>query len=392
MKNNSDEMIKNLECMKTPLGKKSVLNQDEWNYVHSNSFKNVYGDWESKVKKDFLLSNNTVAELTGNEFSKIEGMSLTDQVEKYFSSFGNTVSSPFFGNVILDREGADSSLAHGMGRLKAVAYAGVKDVIENGVIIDADCNHKERGYNSFIVASPIKINDENYICEVVLKQNLKETKFYLHEVTEQKKFLERAFVTNSAQKPAHQGTILSILNKALDVNDKVICPMNETETKELIKIFQQFGIYRNSLSKEHDDFVKQQLQKKYDNVTKTYELQGKIYTGTFRENPHRKENKVAYEKEAKLATVLASMGFDVVLIEEDNTKEGTKPDAIVNGIVMDFKEIEAFYEHDTSKNSLGRNYRDGMRKEKSEGVVIYLHNFISNFIIRCMQANRKIYT
>ena len=101
MKNNSDEMIKNLEFMKTPLGKKSVLNQDEWNYVHSNSFKNVYGDWESKVKKDFLLSNNTVAELTGNEFSKIEGMSLTDQVEKYFSSFGNTVSSPFFGNVIL---------------------------------------------------------------------------------------------------------------------------------------------------------------------------------------------------------------------------------------------------------------------------------------------------
>lgn len=227
MKNNSDEMIKNLEFMKTPLGKKSVLNQDEWNYVHSNRFKNVYGDWESKVKKDFLLSNNTVAELTGNEFSKIEGMSLTDQVEKYFSSFGNTVSSPFFGNVILDREGADSSLAHGMGRLKAVAYAGVKDVIENGVIIDADCNHKERGYNSFIVAAPIKINDENYICEVVLKQNLKETKFYLHEVTEQKKILERAFVTNSAQKPAHQGTILSILNKALDVNDKVICPMNE---------------------------------------------------------------------------------------------------------------------------------------------------------------------
>ena len=155
--------------------------------------------------------------------------------------------------------------------------------------------------------------------------------------------------------------------------------MNETETKELIKIFQQFGIYRNSLSKEHDDFVKQQLQKNYDIVTKIYELQGKIYTGTFRENPHRKENKVAYEKEAKLATVLASMGFDVVLIEEDNTKEGTKPDAIVNGIVMDFKEIEAFYEHDTSKNSLGRNYRDGMRKEKSEGVVIYLHNFSNEY-------------
>ena len=111
--------------------------------------------------------------------------------------------------------------------------------------------------------------------------------------------------------------------------------MDEIETNDIVKIFQQFGIYRNSLSKEHNDFVNQQLQKKYDVVTKTYVLQGRTYTGTFREDSHRKENKDAYKREAKLATVLASMGFDVILIEEDNTKGGKKPDAIVNGIVMD---------------------------------------------------------
>lgn len=44
----------------------------------------------------------------------------------------------------------------------------------------------------------------------------------------------------------------------------------ETETNNLIRIFQQFGIYRNTLPKEHNEFVKMQLQKEYDTVTKTY--------------------------------------------------------------------------------------------------------------------------
>ena len=158
----------------------------------------------------------------------------------------------------------------------------------------------------------------------------------------------------------------------------------ETETTDLVTIFRQFGIYRNSLSEAHNAFVKEQLQKDYDTVTKTYELQGKTYTGTFREDSHRKENREAYAKEAKLASVLASMGFDVVLIEEDNTKQGTKPDAIVNGIVMDFKEIEAFYEKDASKNTLGNNYQNALGKKNLEGVVMYLHSFSEKFVHETM--------
>ncbi len=164
--------------------------------------------------------------------------------------------------------------------------------------------------------------------------------------------------------------------------------MNETETTELVKIFQQFGIYRNSLPEEHNDFVKQQLQKSYGVVTKTYELQGRTYTGTFREDAHRKENKDAYEKEAKLATVLASMGFDVVLIEENNSKskDGKKPDAIVNGIVMDFKEIEALNENVVGKHTVGNRYQDGMKKKPTAGVAIFLHSFSNQYISEHMEG------
>lgn len=256
----------------TPLGKKSELSEDEWNYAHSSDFKNLYGDWEQKIKQDFLLSEQTVAQLTGNEFSKKEGLSLTDQVEQYFNNINNKIESPFFGNVVLDREGADDSLAHGMGRLKAIAYAGVPDVIKNGVIIDSDFNHKNRGYNSYIIAAPVEIAKEKYICEVVLKQNKNETRFYLHEVTEQKKFLDRAFVTNLAQKPAHQGTMLNILDKTLSVNTEISCPLTangEPERKfieEYIKSInniQKFEISNENINNDYTDPI-EALEESYN--------------------------------------------------------------------------------------------------------------------------------
>ena len=118
----------------------------------------------------------------------------------------------------------------------------------------------------------------------------------------------------------------------------------QDELLELSKILKAFGTFRQDLPKEHNDFVAAQVLKTYEVVTKTYVLQGREYTGTFKEDVKRKYNKIAYEKEAKLATVLASFGFDVILIEENNSLPGKKPDAIVNGIVMDFKEIKAFSE------------------------------------------------
>ena len=233
-----------IDFLKTPTGNKSELSENEWKFSHSSEFKELYGDWEGKIKKDFLLNDDTVSKLTGDEFSRKEGFTLTEQVEQYFNEMNNSVESPFFGKVVLDREGADDSLSHRMGRLKAVAYAGVPNVIKNGVIIDSDLNHKDRGYNSYVIAAPIKIADKNYICEVVLKQNKQENRFYLHEVTEQKKFLERAFVTNPAQKPAHQGTLSNILEKTVSVNYEISCPMGINGEPE--KTFVQ-NEYRKSL-------------------------------------------------------------------------------------------------------------------------------------------------
>lgn len=126
--------------------------------------------------------------------------------------------------------------------------------------------------------------------------------------------------------------------------------------------------YKKTLSDEHNNFVKKKLKGKYETVTRTVTIWERSFTGTFKEDKYRKNNRRAYKKETKIATILASKGFDIVLLKESSSGY-KKPDALVNGIVMDFKEITG-----TSKNALGNNYQNAMRKKNSQGAVLFLVN------------------
>ena len=221
--------------MKAPNGKPTNLTERQWLQVRTKAFKDWFGDWEKNSKKNFLLKSSPVATLNGNEFSRVEGKSLTDQVEEYFKSIGNVAVSPFIGEVILDRDGADDSLAHGMGRLKAIAYAGVKDVIEKGVVVDTNENHRERGYNTMVVAAPISIGGNRHICTVVIKRNLTDNKFYLHEVTLQEKLLNEG--SNTAQKqPQRPTAIANILKDIIVSSDNVSKVVDENGEPTLDQI------------------------------------------------------------------------------------------------------------------------------------------------------------
>lgn len=201
-------------------GQQSYLSEHDWLFVRTNGFKEEYGDWEKYFKCKFLLEYPIVCSLTGNEFLPIDGESLTDQVEKYFIQLGGKAISPFFGEVTLDRKGADDSLAHGMGRLKAIAYAAVMDVIEKGILIHYDFNHKNRGYNSAVLAAPITIGEERFVCEIAITLSKDNCKFYLHEVTKQKKLLDAVFITNLAHKPsAHLGVFAKVLQNIISAKN-----------------------------------------------------------------------------------------------------------------------------------------------------------------------------
>ena len=150
-------------------------------------------------------------------------------------------------------------------------------------------------------------------------------------------------------------------------------PVSVEEAKQILED------YRKTLSKEHNKFVMKMLKKEYNIVTQSITIGEQTFTGTFKEDENRKKNREAYQKERKIAIVFSSKGFDIILLKEIEekvdlskknkviTRDKTKSDAIVNGIVMDFKEITG-----TSKNTLGNNYQDAMRKKHSQGALLFL--------------------
>lgn len=181
--------------MKAPNGKPTNLTERQWIQVRTPNFKRWFGDWEkeawAKAAMDFLEKTAPVRELSGGEFQK-DGVKLTEKVPAYFKSIGNVAHNDELGDVVLDLKGVEDSIAHGIGRLKSAAFMAVPDVIEKGFIFNREENWKERGWNTAVIVAPIKLGEDDYVCEVVVKKVRGQQRFYLHEV-EIKKTLDGVF-------------------------------------------------------------------------------------------------------------------------------------------------------------------------------------------------------
>jgi hypothetical protein len=153
-------------------------------------------------QKEFLLNGTPVAMLTGNEFAPKEGITLTQQVIAYYNSINNKAISPAYGEIILDKKGIDDDLAHGMGRMKAAAFAAVPKIIESGIVILPFGSYKKENEKilSAMVAAPILIAQKEYIGVVVLRKRQDVNKLYVHEVTLKEKLLVRQSAENSNKK------------------------------------------------------------------------------------------------------------------------------------------------------------------------------------------------
>ena len=160
------------------------------------------------AQQAFLLKGKSVVTLTGNEFSKKEGVTLTQQVTEYYSSIGGMSVSPDYGEIILDKQSVEDDFAHGVGRIKAIAYAAVPDIIEKGIVILPLAHHKQNEkIVSAMIAAPLTIGIDEYIGVVVIRQYVSgNKKLYVHEVFLKRKLLDGS--SNPAYIPAtNQGVI-----------------------------------------------------------------------------------------------------------------------------------------------------------------------------------------
>jgi hypothetical protein len=198
----------------------------------------IMDDKALAAQKDFLLNGAPVATLSGEEFSRVAGVTLTAQVAAYYRSIGGKALSPAYGEVVLDEKGVDDDFAHGVGRAKAAAFAAVPQIVERGMVILPFGRHKEdEPILSAMVAAPLAIAGKEYVGVVVIRQNkMGDNRLYVHEVTIKEKLLEKV-IQGVEKKPlvgssnptstlaTKQGAITKVLQNI--VSAKSISEFNE---------------------------------------------------------------------------------------------------------------------------------------------------------------------
>lgn len=203
-------------------GDRGVVQEDAVKYetASRNTGRDIALD-DRVSQREYLLSDNYVASLTGKEFAKSE-TPLTEKVARFYAeNYGGKVERDGVGTVLLDERSVKDSIAHGIGRNKAVAFAAVPDIIKNGAIIDRQENWKGRGYGSVTFAAPIEIANEGYVGVVVANEvTLSDGshRFYLHEVALQENLLSEEFKTgiNTGSK---QGDVAKVLKEIVTAKE-----------------------------------------------------------------------------------------------------------------------------------------------------------------------------
>lgn len=159
-----------------------------------------------------------IIQLSGNEFAKGE-VDLITQVSNYYDSIGGFVETPY-GKIELTRTGVKSSIGHGIGRNKAIAFRAVPDVLIEGKIIDYQYNWKGRGYDTAVIAAPIKIREETYYLGAIVIVETHRNSYYLHEVAIQEKEDNSVFKTGTAKNgtpSTESSSIYTLLKRLQDV-------------------------------------------------------------------------------------------------------------------------------------------------------------------------------
>lgn len=196
-----------------------------------------------------VVNMDSVCDMKGTEFAK-GTTDLITQVSNYFDSLGNIIRSKY-GDVILNRTGVKSSLGHGIGRNKAVAFTAVPNVIECGEIVNYHVNHKGRGYDTAVIAAPVTIDKTPYYMATVVVIEKNKNSYYLHEVALQKKEDGTPFKTgtvkNNGTPSGATSSIYSLLEKLQNVNN------NSMQDKPKYSLKDSDG---NELSKQQQEYFK----------------------------------------------------------------------------------------------------------------------------------------
>ena len=175
--------------------------------------------FSTRENKQAVAEMETVVSVPGYHGS-LKASDVIQTVSDFFSSIGNAAENEELGSVILRKRGIKDDISHGIGREKVAAFMAVPDVLKHGKVVDYRENWKGRGYDTAVVAAPIKISGEDYIAGVCVKRASGESRFYVHEVLSIKEGatpFNRAALKTSVDSGGDTPSMNNILSELLHV-------------------------------------------------------------------------------------------------------------------------------------------------------------------------------
>ena len=155
---------------------KSILSE-------TDILKEVEQKWNDGLRA--VTEMELVAVLDGSGFEKQEGRPLAQAVMDYYGGKEFYVNNPTLGDVKVGKRGIKSGVQHKpIYGTKIEGYKALKEIISDGIVINASRNYADRRNDIIYIAAPVKIGGDIYYAGIIINRNAEESmqNYYLHDV------------------------------------------------------------------------------------------------------------------------------------------------------------------------------------------------------------------
>lgn len=157
----------------------AVLNYNLQEGQKNNAREGV--QFSTRENKNEVAQMREVSSVSAYDGS-LKATDIVNKVSEFFESIGGSVNNKELGTISLRRRGIKNDVSHGIGREKAASFMAVPDILQKGKVVDYQTNWKGRGYDTAVIAAPIKIAGVDYLAGVCVKRTSTDSNFYVHEV------------------------------------------------------------------------------------------------------------------------------------------------------------------------------------------------------------------
>lgn len=190
---------------------------------------------EEKQRRGEMLRDAYAIEVTVGQIVATEEVSARRAAEKWWDE---NVSEPAFydteaGEVEINRNSVESSLAHRYGQMKLDAITSLIDGFENAVYLGTMPDSRERGVVDHYFAYPIMYNGERCYVFCRAMQDANKNRLYVHEVFVAERIKKGDTLQTAASKP-HGGISLyrDILANVLDASKEEVWSASEEQNEQ----------------------------------------------------------------------------------------------------------------------------------------------------------------